>query len=71
MKKWRDLKCVLKILSFPFVVICGVFGFIYDYLIWDKSIVPEIVFNCIMIPGYIALATLGVICLIDYKKKKR
>ena len=71
MKKWRDLKCVLEILLWPIVTICGVFGFIYDYLIWDKSIVPDIVYNAFAIPGYITLATLGVIYLIDYKKKKR
>ncbi len=64
MKKINNL---LMTISMIVVLIVGVFGFIYDYLIWDKSILPVWMFDAFAIPGYIALAVL-IITLILQKK---
>lgn len=52
MKKIFD---ALFYISIAGIIISGIFGFIYDYLIWDKSNFPDFIFNVFAIIGYICL----------------
>ncbi|MDD4482730.1 MAG: hypothetical protein PHP18_05900 [Bacilli bacterium] len=60
-----------KILNFLFfiflfvVILAAILGMVYEYLIWDKSIIPEIIFNLLLIIGYISLAALLVVIILD------
>ena len=60
-----------KILNFLFfififvVILAAIFGLVYEYLIWDKSIIPDIIFNLLLIIGYISLAALLVVIILD------
>lgn len=66
MKKATD---VIMAISICIVTIVGIFGFIYEYLIWDKSIVPKWLFNSFAIPGYIALTALIITFILQKKSK--
>lgn len=59
---------ILFYISICVVVISGIFGFIYDYLIWDKSVVPDYIFNIFCIPGNICL--MYIIIRYFFQKKK-
>ncbi len=60
-----------KILNFLFfiflfvVILAAILGMVYEYLIWDKSIIPDIIFNLVLIIGYISLAALLVVIILD------
>ncbi|MDD4824412.1 MAG: hypothetical protein PHU13_03965 [Acholeplasmataceae bacterium] len=60
-----------KILNFLFfiflfvVILAAILGMVYEYLIWDKSIIPDIIFNLLLIIGYISLAALLVVIILD------
>ncbi len=60
-----------KILNFLFfiflfvVILAAILGMVYEYLIWDKSIIPDIIFNLVLIIGYISLAALLVGIILD------
>lgn len=51
-------------------LIAGAFELVYECLIWDKSIVPDWMLATVTIAGYVAMAILIVIYLIQEKKKK-
>lgn len=60
-----------KILNFLFfiflfvVILAAIFGMVYEHLIWDKSIISDIIFNLLLIIGYISLAALLVVIILD------
>lgn len=66
MKKMNDIFMTISIFI---VTIVGIFGFIYEYVIWDKSIVPDWLFNAFSIPGYIALAILIITFILQKRIK--
>ena len=66
MKKINDIFMTISIFI---VTIVGIFGFIYEYIIWDKSIVPGWLFNSFSITGYIALATLIITFILQKRIK--
>lgn len=66
MKKINDIFMTISIFI---VAIVGIFGFIYEYIIWDKSIVPDWLFNTFAIPGYIALAILVITFILQKRIK--
>ena len=53
MKKYAD---ALFYISVVVVMISGFFGIIYEYLIRDKSIVPQYIFDLFTVPGYVCMA---------------
>ena len=66
MKKINDI--ILKI-SLGIMLICGLWSTIYEYLIWNKSIVPDWLDNIFMIPGWISIALIIITLIIDKKLK--
>ena len=66
MKKITEILCIIGVcLVFP----AGLFGVIYELFIWNKSIVPNWLFNTVMIMG-----TIGILCIIPiviYNFKRR
>ena len=66
MKKINDL--IMKI-CLGVIMPVGLFGVIYEYLIWDKSIVPEWLYWSFWISGWIALIGLIITLVIDKKQK--
>lgn len=55
-----------------FLILClgGAFGVIYDLFIWNKSIVPEWLFNIFLISGIVSLVVSIVTYFIDKKLPK-
>ena len=51
------------------VFVTGTWGIIYEYVIWDKSFVPEIIFILTWVLGYIGIALI-IIWYFWQKKKK-
>ena len=45
----------LFIVSLILLIPCAIFGFIYDVFIWDKSLIPNGIYNLFWVVGYIAL----------------
>lgn len=56
--------------SLLILCLCGAFGVIYDFFIWDKSVVPDWLFNLVFIIGIISLAVLIVTYSINEKQSK-
>lgn len=50
------------------VMVSGSFGFIYEYFIWDKSTIPDYIFNLFVIPGLICLSYVGIYYYCTHKK---
>ena len=69
MKKMK-INDVIMAVSIFVVIVSGIFCFVYDYVIWDKSIVPDWLFDCFAIPGWIAFAVMLVTLIIDKKSKR-
>ena len=65
-KKVNDI--ILKIFAIALVP-TGLFGVIYEYVIWDKSTVPDWLYWGWFVYGWVALIGL-IIILIIYKKLK-
>ncbi|MDY0339280.1 MAG: hypothetical protein WCY80_03710 [Candidatus Izemoplasmatales bacterium] len=67
----------LFILSLIILVPIGIWGLIYEYFIFDKSIIPSQVYNITMIIGYSSLFGLILSVLLDklvsktYEKNKK
>ena len=57
------------IIGMILVFITGVWGIIYEYVIWDKSFIPEAIFTTTCILGYIGFAFM-ILGYFLYKKKK-
>ena len=51
------------------VFVTGTWGIIYEYVIWDKSFVPEIIFILTWVLGYIGIAL--IILWYFWQKKKK
>ena len=51
------------------VFVTGIWGIIYEYVIWDKSFVPEIIFILAWVLGYIGIAL--IILWYFWQKKKK
>ena len=66
MKRMNDIFMTVSIFI---VTIVGILGFIYEYIVWDKSIVPDWLFNSFAIIGYIALAILIVTFILQKRIK--
>ncbi len=47
---------VLNYISIVIVVICGAFGVVYEYLLWDRSWIPDALYNTVFVLGYISVA---------------
>lgn len=65
-KKINDI--LLKIFAIALVP-AGLFGVIYEYVIWDKSIVPDWLYWGWFIFGWVALIGLILTLVIDKKQK--
>ena len=67
MKKTTD---ILFTIGMCLIVPTGIFGVIYELFIWNKSIIPDWLFNMVIIVG-----TIGILCIIPFviynsKRKK-
>lgn len=51
------------------VFVTGTWGIIYEYVIWDKSFVPEIIFILTWVLGYIGIVL--IILWYFWQKKKK
>lgn len=51
------------------VFVTGTWGIIYEYVIWDKSFVPEIIFILTCVLGYLGIAL--IILWYFWQKKKK
>ena len=70
MKRYAKLKGYILISLIVIALIAGAFELIYEFLIWDKAIVPDWMLVAVTITGYVAMALLIVMYLIQEKKKK-
>ena len=61
----------LLVVSVIIALITGGFSIVYEYFIWDKSVVPRAVFNAFAILETLALVYIGVWALLNYLKKKK
>ena len=66
----RKFNRILMKVSLLILCLCGAFGVIYDLFIWDKSVVPDWLFNLVFIIGIISLAVLIVTYSINEKQSK-
>lgn len=60
---------ILFAIGMCLVLPAGIFGVIYELFIWNKSIIPDWLFNMIVIIG-----TIGFLCIIPfviYNSKRR
>ena len=60
---------VIFIIGIIMIFIAGTLGTIYEYFIWDKSVIPSLVTNLTMIIGYLGLAVV-IVWYIWQKKQK-
>lgn len=70
MRRHSKLKGIILISLIVVALIAGAFELIYEYFIWNKSIVPNWMLATVAISGYVSMAILIVIFLIQEKKKK-
>ena len=57
------------IIGMSLIFITGVWGIIYEYVIWDKSFIPEAIFTTTFILGYIGFAFMILGYFLNKKKK--
>lgn len=50
MKKFRN---VVMLVSSIVLLVSAAFGLVYEYFIWDKSVIPDAVFNTVFVCSYI------------------
>ncbi len=53
------------------VMIAGVWGIVYEYIILDKSVVPDLVFSVFFISGYAGLIYIIIWIFFNSRRKKR
>ena len=70
MKQVKDkLINSIFIIGMILVFITGVWGIIYEYVIWDKTFSPEVIFTTTCILGYIGIALMILGYFLNKKKK--
>lgn len=65
MKKIADVFYYIALFIF---MVSSIFCFIYEYLIWDKSTIPDYFFNLFLVPGLICLSYVGIYYYCIHKK---
>lgn len=65
----EKLMNITFIIGIILVFITGTWGIIYEYIIWDKSFIPKIIFILTCVLGYIGIAL--IILWHFWQKKKK
>ena len=65
----EKLKNITFIIGIILVFITATWGIIYEYVIWNKSFIPEIIFILTCVLGYIGIAL--IILWYFWQKKKK
>lgn len=65
----EKLKNITFIIGIILVFITSTWGIVYEYVIWDKSFIPEIIFILTCVLGYIGIAL--IILWYFWQKKKK
>ncbi len=64
----KKIAAVLFYIALGIGMVCGAYCFVYDYLIRDRSAVPEILTNSILAAGLVCWLYVGIYYYFDHKK---